>query len=137
ATNKKLSNLSRKPPCPGNICPLSLNPNVLLMEDSNKSPKVPINQTHTDTIIQAVRDASFVTRLIIHPVMMVKSPAPKNPSHVLLGLIFCNNFFLPKREPIKYADESDIQMSKNKYKRYIPLPLLTTECPVKNNGITM
>ena len=110
AANNKLSNLSKIPPCPGIIFPLSFTFACLLNLDSTKSPIVPITETITLITSQFNIEKSKLNLLIIIAAKREKTKPPKKPSIVFLGETDGNNLFFPKFLPTKKANESFTQI---------------------------
>ena len=96
--NKKLSNLSNIPPCPGINSLEFLRLFFLLKYDSIISPK------KEEKIIKKIKKIKNVFKFISKIreynklIKKEKNTPPNKPSYVLFGLIF-NNLFLPKNLP--------------------------------------
>ena len=112
------STLSRTPPCPGMIFPLSFTPALRLNNDSIKSPISPKISTKKAITIHCQRASpadwkyGIYERPTANPA--VNTQLLRNPSHVLPGEIFGANLCLPNNDPKTYAAVSDIQIRMKK-----------------------
>lgn len=105
----KLSNLSRKPPCPGINSDESFTPEYLFSIDSNKSPICENIPPMTPIIIASKNEihSGKNSRYINAAITDTTNPAML-PSHVFRGLI-SETLCLPNFFPKKYADVSHDQ----------------------------
>ena len=116
-TKSKLSILSRIPPCPGKMFPLSLTPRERLIIDSHKSPYVENTETITPRLIHVLKSGPLKKGLkkwknnidaITH-----KASPPQKPSQDFFGEILSNNRCLPNNVPTQKAPVSLIHINKN------------------------
>ena len=114
-TNSKLSILSKIPPCPGKILPLSLTFKERLINDSHKSPNVENTDTIIAKLIHAVNSGPSKKELhhiLKHIAEITESiRPPQNPSHDFLGEIRSYNLCLPNKVPTQYAPVSLIHIN--------------------------
>tara|TARA_B100000242_G_C42940556_1_gene436165 strand:- start:81 stop:512 length:432 start_codon:yes stop_codon:yes gene_type:complete len=106
--NIKLSNLSKKPPCPGRKLLEFFKLLLRLKIDSIISP------IKLDEIIIIINKILSKLTLILNSIKKSKLhineivAPPINPSKVLFGLIFFSNFNLPIYIPTKYENTSKV-----------------------------
>lgn len=107
-TNRKASNLSKKPPCPGSILPESLISILRFNRLSTKSPIVAKINTAPAIIYQTVgfnidmdSNGDNLGKKLMFKYAKIKQnrPPPRKPSIVLLGDTCGISLFFPIKDP--------------------------------------